>query len=98
MPAIGDDALEQTRQTCKVMSTENDIEMRELSRQLFPITLPDAPANRDDTLRQRRTRTQRNVFHGSNLTVKPGIGRLTNAAGHVNEDIGLLNRIDHEGA
>lgn len=98
MPAFLDNALQQAWKARKVMRAENDIEMRKLLGQLFPIALADAAADGDDPLRKRGIGAQGDVLHRRHLTVKPRVRRLANAAGHVDEDIGLFDGFDHKRA
>ena len=79
------------------MRTENDIEMRKRFGEFLPITLADASSNCNDSLRKRRIASKRDVLHGSDLPIEAGVGSFANAAGHKNDNIGILDGVYHQG-
>lgn len=90
--AVFESPVYKAGQGFEVVRAEDDVKMLELLRQFFPIALPYASAYGDDSLVERASGPQRNVFHRSDLAVEPCVCSFANAACHEYDDIGFLKR------
>lgn len=76
------------------MSAEYDRNMRHLVDELLAVTLTDAASDSNEAARDRRAIPDRQILDGRNMAVEASISRFADAAGHVNDDIGVLYRVN----
>lgn len=98
VPLAPDRALHELRKRAEVVRAEHHIEVREFTRELFTVSLPDATADCNDAPPDCRPLAQREVFQRSNLPHKAHVGSLANAAGHEHDHIGLFGGFYLKGA
>ena len=89
MTLIGKSTREKRWQTCDCLSSENNVDVRNVLANPIAIALRDAATNGDHAL---ATRGLRRADHSRNLSVQTSIRLLPNATRHINDYISLVRR------